>query len=109
MEIAGNQCSCQPKKSRLEFSFIIRILPGQYLLCGFFYLFYGEKAMLLQLHNLERISESTNRMRKGFELLCTVMLLYLILYLINLLYLEAESSMRVIVRDLNKVYLVCTC
>jgi len=38
-------------------------------------------------------------MKKGFELLYIVILLYLILNLINLLYLAAENSIRIIVGD----------
>lgn len=37
-------------------------------------------------------------MKKGFEL-CAVILLYLVLYLINMFYLEAENRIRIIVRD----------
>lgn len=46
MEITGNQWPCQLRNQDWNSGFFASVLLGQYLLSGF-YLFHGEKEMLL--------------------------------------------------------------
>lgn len=78
------------KKSKLELSFIVSVLLGQYLMF-FFYEFDGEKMIVLYLHDLERIFKRNYSKKKGFEWLHTVIVLYLVLYLVSLFYLKAKN------------------
>lgn len=52
--------------------------------------------MVLYLHNLERIFKRNYRKKKGFEWLHTVIVLYLVLYLVSLFYLKAKNRINII-------------